>query len=188
MANPSLKNGYTPIANELLEAVAACRLNGTQMRILLLLWRNSYGFHKDACALPLSYLVRATGANKSSVSRELSRLVKMRIVARTVSESAKITGTRCYRFLKDYTKWRHENGEPVCVFADTKIGKKEVCKNENGGLSVFATNKDNKKIYKNIYRAQKNFTPKKKSRYNYAEIERRIFQNMARAAKEEDAK
>ena len=45
MASPQKENGFTPISNEILEAVAGASLNGTQLRILLLLWRNSYGYH-----------------------------------------------------------------------------------------------------------------------------------------------
>jgi len=39
MANPQKENGYTPVANEILDELVKLPLNGTQLRIICVVWR-----------------------------------------------------------------------------------------------------------------------------------------------------
>ena len=39
MANPQKENGYVPISNELIDQLCKTKLNGTQFRIILLVFR-----------------------------------------------------------------------------------------------------------------------------------------------------
>ncbi len=170
-----MEQGFTPIANEILEAVAGASLNGTQLRILLLLWRNSYGFHKKECALPLSYLVRKLGGNKSTIAKEVRKLSALGVLLARQEKSDGHTPKK-YTFCKDYTLWKCGAGE-----ADSPTPR--VQKNTTGarqgadcGGANGRTEKDKRK-YK--YKYNKN-TMQKESRYDYDEIMRKTFFNVTK--------
>ena len=55
MANPQLENGYTRIANEILEAMAKVKLSPTQYRVLFVVWRYTYGFSRKSADLSLTF-------------------------------------------------------------------------------------------------------------------------------------
>lgn len=97
MANPQLEDGYTRIANELMEALMRTNLNAYQSRILWAIWRITYGFHKIADWIANRQLVDMTGIHKAHVSRTISHLIKRKIVTRSGNKIA---------FNKDYQQWR----------------------------------------------------------------------------------
>lgn len=80
MANPQLENGYTRIANELLEAVAKFPFNGSQLRMIIFLWRKTYGYGKKADKISISQFVKGTGLSRSAVTKELKRLKQMNVI------------------------------------------------------------------------------------------------------------
>jgi phage replication O-like protein O len=43
---PQLENGYTRVANELMEAIMRFPLNKRELKIILYIIRNSYGYHR----------------------------------------------------------------------------------------------------------------------------------------------
>lgn len=77
---PQLENGYTKIANELLEAIAAIRIPGEAMQILLVIIRKTYGYCKKKDAISLSQFVSATGMKKPNVCRAINKLLDMNII------------------------------------------------------------------------------------------------------------
>jgi phage replication O-like protein O len=98
---PQLEDGYTRIANEILEQVAHLRLNGTQFRLLLIVWRYTYGYGRKEAELSLSFLASAIGASRSQVDRELTDLIR-----RSVIEVVPGYGRRrLLRFNKDFSAW-----------------------------------------------------------------------------------
>lgn len=80
MANPQIENGYTRIANELLEATAKFPFNGSQLRMILFLWRKTYGFQKKEDAISLSQWELGTGLNRRTIQREIRALQKMNVL------------------------------------------------------------------------------------------------------------
>jgi len=98
---PQLENGYTRIADEILEKVATTKLNGTQLRILLIVWRSTYGWQKKEFELSESYLAKATGIHKQQIKRELKTLINMEIIL--VKKEATFTTGRILAFNKNYT-------------------------------------------------------------------------------------
>lgn len=75
-----LENSYTKIANELLEAIAAIRIPGEAMQILLVIIRKTCGYHKNKDAISLSQFVSATGMKKPNVCRAIKKLLDMNII------------------------------------------------------------------------------------------------------------
>ena len=86
MASPQLENGYTRIANELLEATAKFPFNGSQYKIILFLWRKTYGFHKKVDSISLSQWVKGTGLNNRTIRRELKKLRQMNVIEQIQNE------------------------------------------------------------------------------------------------------
>jgi len=77
---PQLENGYTKIANELLEAIAAIRIPGEAMQVLLVIIRKTYGYCKKKDAISLSQFVSATGMKKPNICRAVKKLLDMNII------------------------------------------------------------------------------------------------------------
>lgn len=116
MANPQCENGYTRIANELLEALAKIRIPGEAMQVFLVIVRKTYGFGKKEDAIPLSQFCLATGLKRPNVVRAIKLLERMNLVIKsdTTLVSKVIppvikndTRTvRIYRFNKDFEAWK----------------------------------------------------------------------------------
>jgi|WetSurMetagenome_2_1015567.scaffolds.fasta_scaffold02897_9 phage replication O-like protein O len=101
MANPQKENGFTPISNEILEALAKIRINGEAMQILMVVFRKTYGFGKKQDKISLSQFVLSTSLKKSNVCRGLNKLINMNIIIKIDKESISI-----YQFNKDFDSWK----------------------------------------------------------------------------------
>lgn len=103
MAGVQLENGFTRIANDILEALARAPLNGTQFRILLVVLRYTYGFNRKEAELSESYLSKATGIHKQQIKRELKALINSHVV--NVVFEATFNSSRVIAFNKDVDQW-----------------------------------------------------------------------------------
>lgn len=101
---PRLKDGYTRIANAILEEIGRHRLNGTQRAIIDQIWRYSYGFNRKEAELSLSFIATALGKTKSHIDRELNTLIERKII--------RVNGTsfrgRTLEFNKHFAEWTDE--------------------------------------------------------------------------------
>jgi len=85
MANPQCENGYTKIANEILEALIRADLSGQELRITLLVLRKTYGFNKKYDFISLSQMAKALGCLKVRCAQVVKNLESMKIL--TVNEN-----------------------------------------------------------------------------------------------------
>lgn len=103
MASPQIKDGYTKIANELLEALYQFNATGSQFRVMLFLIRNIYGYGKTSRCIATSKIINGTGMNKSQCIRTLNELKVANMITGRLEETKKgIT----YRIQKNYKTWR----------------------------------------------------------------------------------
>jgi phage replication O-like protein O len=103
MANPQIEKGHTRIANEILEHISKTNLNGTQFRIVMVVWRYTYGFQRKEHDLSSAFISQAIGIkNRSVVIRELNVLIDRRIIS-VVGNG--LRGTKILKFNKDYERW-----------------------------------------------------------------------------------
>ena len=102
MADPQIKNGYTRIANELLEAICRLNISGNEMRILLYIIRRTYGFNRSYAEIPLSDISEALGMKKGNVSRELKKLREANIIEQHSNKGVK---PQTISIVKNYEKW-----------------------------------------------------------------------------------
>ena len=103
MASPQKENGYTAIANELLEAICKARFNGTQYKILLCVMRYTYGFHRKAHGLSITFISNSIGVSRRYVSAEIQRLIDQNVLA--VLSKHTDTSSRVLAVNKNYNEW-----------------------------------------------------------------------------------
>lgn len=105
---PQCEDGYTKLANELLEALCRTRIPGEPMQIFLTILRKTYGFGKKSDKIPLSQFVEATGITKTHVSRAIAKLVEMNIIITQNGNSITQNGNGSivtYEINKHYSTW-----------------------------------------------------------------------------------
>jgi phage replication O-like protein O len=103
MANPQKENGYTAIANEILDKLIKYRLPGEQRQVLDFVIRKTYGYNKKRDAISLSQFEEATCMARSSVIRARDSLVTKRLLL--VSNQKVTSSAKVYEFNKDFDEW-----------------------------------------------------------------------------------
>lgn len=103
-SNVQLENGYTRIANELLEIIYGTNFNATQIKILLVVIRYTYGFNRKSHSISLTFLSNATGISKRYVSNELNKLISNNVIL--VKENYTVIKSRELRLNKNYSQWK----------------------------------------------------------------------------------
>jgi phage replication O-like protein O len=87
---PQLEDGFTRLANDLLDALVRAGLTARQWTVVMALVRKTYGFNKREDDIGLSQLVAMTGLDKANISRTLRELVEQGIVHRSVGKHGHI--------------------------------------------------------------------------------------------------
>lgn len=103
MADVQKEHGFTPIAHEILEAVMVQKFNGTQFKIILAVWRFTYGFNRKDHEFSLTFLSKATGVHKQTIKSELDKLIDKNVIL--VKNESTYTTSRKLAFNKDYEQW-----------------------------------------------------------------------------------
>ena len=85
MSSPQLENGYTRIANEILEHLAMPGISGSELRIVIFVLRKTYGFGKKSDYISLTQFQKGTLMNRSHVVRTIKELVHKRILGKEKS-------------------------------------------------------------------------------------------------------
>lgn len=103
MASPQTGNGFTPIANELLEQIYSRDFSGTQLRIVLAVCRYTYGFSRKEAELSLSYISTAIGVSKRFTKIELTKLFDAKVL--TIIKESTYSSSRVISLNKNYDEW-----------------------------------------------------------------------------------
>ena len=145
MADVQLENGYTRIANELLEAVLKTSFIATHLKIILACWRYTYGFGRKEAELSLSFLSNATGMSKRYISEGLNELISSNVL-KVVKEST-FNSSRIIAFNKNYEEWRYRDsrtdtstGEPTST-VEVEQDNSRTTVQHNSRTTVPPTNK-----------------------------------------------
>ena len=120
MANPQIENGYTAIANEILDHLYKQSLNGTELKVVMCILRYTFGFRRKSHKLSASFIAKWGSCDVSSVKRALKHLRDMRIVICINDEKRGVTAE--LKFNKNYDQWKLTGGRN-----DTSV------KNDTGG-------------------------------------------------------
>ena len=151
MANPQIENGYTKIANELLEALCKTRLSDYEHRIVMMIIRKTYGFNKKADWICLKKLSDDTDIKLPHVSRTISKLLNRNIIARK---------KRLVSIQKDYDKWlpKEVTNKVTQRGNVTQTGNQEKLPKD----ATKVTQRGNKKLPKQVDTKEKKETIQKK--------------------------
>ena len=99
-ANPQLENGYTRIANELLEAIMKYSFCGAEYKIVLFVIRNTYGRQTKEALISYGMIAKGIDMNISYVKRIVKNLIKNMVILR-----AKQNNRNLIALNKTYTSW-----------------------------------------------------------------------------------
>ncbi len=86
----SLDDGYTRIANELLEAAMSHPMTKRQLRVLLAIMRKTYGFNKKEDRISGSQLAELTKLTRQHCSSAVNELIQLNIIYRKGGSSSPI--------------------------------------------------------------------------------------------------
>jgi phage replication O-like protein O len=103
MASPQKENGYTMLANEILDHIMQTAFNGTQFRIVIAVWRNTYGYQRKEHAMSIDYIAQATKVHPTQVKREVKNLIEQNVIV--VVKEADNNKARTISFNIDYDTW-----------------------------------------------------------------------------------
>lgn len=149
VASPQRENGFTAIANEILEHTYSAKLTVTQLKIIMAIWRYTYGFREKQHNLSLSFLAKAIGTNRNFISRELSKLCEMKIINKIL----KTQQGQVLQFNKNYDEWVLSSRGVVQTDNCYPNRQQSVIQTDNRVLSKQITNKETskEKLKENIY-------------------------------------
>lgn len=105
MANVQKENGYTPIANQLLEAVYGTNFTATELKIILFVLRFTYGYNRTEHELSLNFISNGIGISKRYVSASIGVLIKDNVL--TVVKEHTDTQCRTIKINKDFEQWNN---------------------------------------------------------------------------------
>jgi phage replication O-like protein O len=100
MGKPQTEDGYTRIANELLEAIIGYDFSSRHLKVILAIIRKTYGFNKKADEIGLSQLRDITSIDRGNVSRTVNQLSLMKVLIVTEGYNA-----RTISLNKKYKEW-----------------------------------------------------------------------------------
>jgi phage replication O-like protein O len=97
MAVLEFEDGYTMVANEILEQLAKSHIRPDDWRVLIFIIRKTYGYRKEADYISNSQMAAGTSLHKSTISHSLRRLQETGLISRN---------SRLIGFQRDYTQWQ----------------------------------------------------------------------------------
>lgn len=119
MGNPQCEDGYTKIANELLDALSGIRIPGEAMQVFLVIIRKTYGYGKKEDMIALSQFA-ITGISKPHIIRAIKHLADMNLII--AEKGNKIITTFCIN--KHYRQWKPLPKKATLPIKATKVPQK----------------------------------------------------------------
>lgn len=101
VANPQIEDGRVEIANEVADQLCKLNLSAYESRVLWVIWRKTYGWHKKNDRISYTQFEEMTGINRWHIARAINSLKQRNIIS--------ISGNKHsieYSFQKDYDQWK----------------------------------------------------------------------------------
>ncbi len=118
--SPQIENGHIDIANEIAEAFYLLQLSGNQWRVLWVIIRQSWGWHKKVERITISFIAKKTGLKRSHIARSLKELTERNIVTK-IGNIHNIS----YGLNKHYNKWKVLPNKTLLPKLDKSVTKNE---------------------------------------------------------------
>ncbi|MGO2337463.1 replication protein [Providencia sp.] len=147
-----LEDGYTKLANELLESLSCCNLTARQFRVMLALIRKTYGFAKKNDRIADSQLADVSGLSRQNVNKAKKELISMNYI---ILEGNKI-GVN-----KEVSAWKNQSRDSVSNLKTKNVSNLET--NEVSSLETHKRNTLKKKEITNLLSENSNESSDKPS-------------------------
>lgn len=129
MSCPKTKNGFTRIADELLDALVRFDLSKRQYKIVLAVIRKTYGYNKKADDMSSRQLALLTGIADTHCRSAVRELAKMQVLLVNPGKFGQVIGLN-----KDYEAWHADyTSKPRTKTVRTKTVRKEDQNGPQGG-------------------------------------------------------
>lgn len=103
MADVQVENGFTRVANQILEEITKRKFNGTEFRIIMTVWRYTYGFQRKDHHLSNKFIAESIQIEPARVQKTLKKLIECNVIL--VTEPATYSQSRKLSFNKNYEEW-----------------------------------------------------------------------------------
>jgi len=100
-----------------MEVVMLQKFNGSQFKLILTIWRYTYGFSRKSHEFSLTFLAKAANIHKQQVKSELDKLIEDKIIV--VVENSTFTNSRKLSFNKDYSQWSNLQSVKECTVSES---------------------------------------------------------------------
>lgn len=115
MASPQIENGFTRLANEILDHLVLPGINGSEYRIAILVLRKTYGFSKKKDKISLTQFQKGTSMKRAHVVETIKSLVDKRILLKEGNS---------YVFNKNWEDWVVHKRVPSTQKCTTLVHKR----------------------------------------------------------------
>lgn len=95
-----IDDGYTKVANELLEAIASADLTARQLKVMLAYMRKTYGFNKKSDRIADEQIASITGISRQNVNKAKKELLEMNCLFRSGNQIGINKEVSAWRFSK----------------------------------------------------------------------------------------
>jgi phage replication O-like protein O len=161
MADVQIDDGYTKVANELLEAIMRINLSSYEFRVIMAIMRKTYGYSKKQDYISLSQLEEITDIKACHICRTLKKLKDKNMIL----SNGHLTGIQ-----KDYDLWK------VTQTGNTQTGNTHL-----GNKVTYSGNEitqtGNKKLPKQVDTKEKKETYTKEIIYIVAYLNQKAGKN-----------
>jgi phage replication O-like protein O len=106
--NPQLEDGYTKIANKILEDILLADLNKEELKLTLAIVRKTYGWNKKADKISYSQMAELTGIDRRHIGRGVKSLLYRDLICRANVGRTKF-GKPVYKYWINKKSW-HQCG------------------------------------------------------------------------------
>lgn len=100
LASPQTENGFTRLADELLDALIRYPFTKRQYKVLLAVIRKTYGFQKREDDITAPQLAAMTSLDRANVIRAINELVDINVLTKRAGRYGQVLGIK-----KDYEAW-----------------------------------------------------------------------------------
>ncbi|RJP68407.1 MAG: hypothetical protein C4539_08955 [Ignavibacteriales bacterium] len=148
MADVQKENGFTSIANELVESFAKIHLSSRESQIVWAILRKTYGWKKKEDRISFSQLEELTNIHRRHIAPSLRNLIERNIISK-IGEGQKLI----YGIQKDYDLWDKPLPLSIkvnCKETITPFGNAPLPKSVTKPLPLLVNTKERKKYLKKI--------------------------------------
>jgi len=150
MASPQKENGYTPIANEIMDELAKSKITGQEFRLIMHILRNTYGYSRKEYTASLSKIGQVIGMNRIVVKKTSDMLLSRKVIGVTPGGNS---NPSTYWINKDYDSWCY----PIRLQQGVTAGGNKAVTAGGNKLKILPIDENNKSKKKK----------RKKEKYNF---------------------